>query len=268
MDSYRVGDIAVNVVNRAQPGARPPVLLVHGAGHGAWCWDGWMRQLAREGWEAHALSLRNHPPSGAVDAETFCTRLSVSDYVADVASVAAGIGRPAVVVGHSMGGIVVQSFAATNHEAAIAPAGMVLMTAAPPGQLGPIRDAPLPTSAPVTLDPATIAQRYFAGAPAAVVAQAVMKIVGESPSVMNEYSLGEGVPIARDAIRCPMLVLSAGLDGSTVPKDSRIADYYDADYIHKGETGHDMMLEPGADVLLNEVLAWVEASVMAPGSSH
>ena len=94
------------------PSSRPPLLLVHGAGHGAWCWELWMQVLPTKGWECFALSLRGHPGSLPVDRDTYCKHLRVADYAADVREVARHIGRPSVIIGHSMGGIVTQQYIA------------------------------------------------------------------------------------------------------------------------------------------------------------
>jgi pimeloyl-ACP methyl ester carboxylesterase len=39
---------------------RPPLLFVHGLGHGAWCWHNWLEAAAAAGHQAHALSFRGH----------------------------------------------------------------------------------------------------------------------------------------------------------------------------------------------------------------
>jgi pimeloyl-ACP methyl ester carboxylesterase len=72
------------------------VVLVHGAWHGAWAWDGVVAELARRGVVADAVEL---PFTGFAD---------------DVATVAAAIDRAgpgAVVCGHSYGGFVISAAA-------------------------------------------------------------------------------------------------------------------------------------------------------------
>ncbi|WP_330460939.1 lysophospholipase [Streptomyces sp. NBC_00820] len=85
-----------------KPG-RPPLLFVHGLGHGAWCWEHWLAASAAAGYTAHALSLRGHGGSGG---RLRTARLS--HFVDDVVHVAASLPRRPVLVGHSMGGLVVQ----------------------------------------------------------------------------------------------------------------------------------------------------------------
>jgi len=42
----------------------PVFLLVHGAQHGAWCWDKTLERLRALGHEAHAIDLPGHCRSG------------------------------------------------------------------------------------------------------------------------------------------------------------------------------------------------------------
>jgi pimeloyl-ACP methyl ester carboxylesterase len=87
----------------ADHGARPPIVLVHGAGLGAWCWEpNWMPFLAERGWHVYALSLRGH---GASDGDH--RKLRVRHYLDDVRLALRHVGSPAV-VGHSLGGYVIQ----------------------------------------------------------------------------------------------------------------------------------------------------------------
>ncbi len=240
-------------------GGRPPLLLVHGAGHGAWCWELWQERLPGLGWESYALSLRNHPGSRAVERQTFLERLRVEDYADDVATVARHIARPCVVVGHSMGGIVVQRFAARYGAEGGALAGLVLLASVGPGQLGPLRPAPLPTDQPYTLSREVAAERYFHTARPDVRERALERLVPESPAVMNQSTVGAGVPIAPEEIACPVLVVTAGHDRSVAPRDGRIADYYGGQWLHDAEDGHDVMLEGGWAALLARILAWADA---------
>ncbi len=108
-----------------------PVLFVHGAWHGAWCWDKYfLKYFEEHGFAAYALSLRGH--GNSYKPKWFnCTRLSA--YVDDLHGVAEKIashhGQPPVLVGHSMGGAVVQKYLETHPEIPAA----VLMASIPPG---------------------------------------------------------------------------------------------------------------------------------------
>ena len=87
---------------------RHPLLFVHGAWHGAWCWDEhFLDWFAARGWECHALDLRGH---GETPADPSLRRQRIKHYVDDLSSAVDRLDRPPVVVGHSMGGLVVQRF--------------------------------------------------------------------------------------------------------------------------------------------------------------
>ena len=119
----------LEVLRRSPAGtARPaPLLFVHGAWHGAWCWDKHlMPHLAAAGYECHALSLRGHAGSPGRERLRWT---SLADYVADVAEVAAALRAPPVLVGHSMGGAVVQKYLEDARRPA---AAMVLLASVPP----------------------------------------------------------------------------------------------------------------------------------------
>ncbi len=106
-----------------------PLLFVHGAWHGAWCWDQhFLDYFARHGFAAHALSLRGHGESEGRNRLRW-TRLA--EYVEDVARVARVLPRPPVVIGHSMGGAVVQKYLETRAAAA----GVLLASVPPSGAL-------------------------------------------------------------------------------------------------------------------------------------
>jgi pimeloyl-ACP methyl ester carboxylesterase len=68
---------------------KTPLLLVHGAWHGAWCWDEhFLDYVAAKGCRSLAVSLRGHGKSPAPKSIRFC---SIADFVDDVASVASSL---------------------------------------------------------------------------------------------------------------------------------------------------------------------------------
>ena len=102
-----------------------PILFIHGAYAGAWCWEEhFLPWFAQRGWAVHAVSLSGHgnsPGRGDLD------RLGLDHYVADIIETVATLPAPPILIGHSMGGMVVQKYL----ERAAAPA-VVLMASVPP----------------------------------------------------------------------------------------------------------------------------------------
>jgi non-heme chloroperoxidase len=125
MTHSRFHDLEVLARTPAGPSKQTPLLFIHGAYTGAWCWEEhFLPFFAEAGYAAYAVSLTGHAGSRGRDR---LDHLCIADYVADVVEVMARLPRPPVMIGHSMGGFVVQKYLET-HPAA----GAVLMCSVPP----------------------------------------------------------------------------------------------------------------------------------------
>lgn len=111
----------------ASPSAdRPPLLFVHGAWHGVWCWrTHFMPWFAAHGWDCYAFSLRGHGDSGGREQLRWA---SAADYVSDLSQIIQAMPAPPVLVAHSMGGYVAQRFLL---EADACVAGVALLASVP-----------------------------------------------------------------------------------------------------------------------------------------
>ena len=111
--------------NARRPRRQTPLLFIHGAYTAAWCWEEhFLPFFAEQGYLSNALSLSGH---GASRGRGHLDSLGIDDYLDDVAEVAASLAAPPVLIGHSMGGFVVQKYL-EKHDAPAA----VLMCSAPP----------------------------------------------------------------------------------------------------------------------------------------
>jgi len=107
-----------------------PLLFVHGALHGAWCWEvHFLDFFAQHGFTAHAVNLRGHGNSGKRGSMRW-TR--IADYVDDLTNAAEQLPSPPILIGHSMGGFIIEKYL-ENHSA---PAAVLLTTPPPTGLLG------------------------------------------------------------------------------------------------------------------------------------
>lgn len=106
--------------------ARPtPLLFVHGAFSGAWIWaDNFLPWFAERGFRAYALSLRGH---GRSDGHDTISWHSIASYVEDVEKLVYWLNEDPVLIGHSMGGFVVQKYLERHRAPAV-----VLLSSAPP----------------------------------------------------------------------------------------------------------------------------------------
>jgi len=102
----------------------PTLVFAHGAFAGAWIWlGGFLQFFAERGYPCVAFGFRGHanddphqPPHG----------IGLDQYVADIKEVVAGIDGPAVIVAHSMGGLVAQMALGT-----VRPRALCLLAPAP-----------------------------------------------------------------------------------------------------------------------------------------
>ena len=80
-------------------------ILIHGAWHGGWCWDGVIKELEKAGHTAEAPTLPGHNPNDDRSGITF------DNYVAAIVDTLNKQASPAVLVGHSSAGFLMQSAA-------------------------------------------------------------------------------------------------------------------------------------------------------------
>jgi pimeloyl-ACP methyl ester carboxylesterase len=117
---------------KGDPSVKTPfgtIILVHGAWHSAVCWaDNFLPYFAEQGYKVLAPSLRNHGKSASNGALCF---QRIRDYVADIQQVInENSGEKIYLIGHSMGGHVVQKYLELNPNAPIEKA--VLLCSVPP----------------------------------------------------------------------------------------------------------------------------------------
>lgn len=83
------------------------IVFVHGICHGAWCWENFISYFSDAGYRCYALSLRGH---GKSEGRKDLNKFTLADYVEDVKDVVAMCSTKPFLVGHSMGGAVVQQY--------------------------------------------------------------------------------------------------------------------------------------------------------------
>ncbi|MFZ1176002.1 MAG: alpha/beta hydrolase [Mycobacterium sp.] len=242
------------------------MLFVHGAWHGAWCWDEhFLDFFAARGYRSLAVSLRGHGKSPAPKPMQFC---SMADLVDDVDSVAKSLPRRPIVVGHSMGGFVVQKYL-ESHDAPAA----VLLASVPPSGIGRFllrrfKMHPLLTAGNLAI---TKSLRSVGGTPelaretffststpndevACYAAQLDEEYVGKH--VLDMLCLNLPKP---NLVTAPLLVLGAEHDVCfTQPEVRATAAAYHTEAEIFPEMGHDMMLEPGWAGVAERIHAWLE----------
>ncbi len=254
----------LEVIERGSAGAAHPVplLFVHGAWHAAWVWDEhFLGYFADRGYRAVAVSFRGH---GGSTSSKRLRDLSFADYVDDVATVARSLPVPPVVVGHSMGGGIVQKYL-ESHDA---PAGVLMCSSPPQGYLRsglrwlrrhPSHFAKLSVtgeSLPYVNTPELARERFFSPTtPEALVRQCAARLQEESARVGLDGLLKLPRP---DRVTAPLLVLGALEDGAVTPGEVRAtARAYRTDPVFFPGMGHNLMLEPGWATVAHRIDDWL-----------
>jgi pimeloyl-ACP methyl ester carboxylesterase len=243
-----------------------PLLFVHGAWHAAWCWDEhFLDFFADRGYRAVALSVRGH---GSSPAPKGLRRCSVADYVDDVAEVAARLPTQPVLVGHSMGGFVIQKY--LEHHTA---AGAILMQSVPPtGVLSatlrvarrhPIAFAKVNASlrlAPLVATPELVRDLFFSGSTPDKQVNSYQSRLQDESYLAFLGMLALDLVRTKQVNRIPMLVLGAEDDTIISQRQiRRTAAVYGAEAEIFPDMGHDVMLEPGWQAVAARIDGWFTA---------
>lgn len=244
--------------------ARPtPLLFVHGAFAGAWVWaERFFPLFAAAGYRAVALSLRGH---GGSNGHGEIEQHSIRDYVDDVATVVASLPSPPVVLGHSMGGFVVQKYL----ERHPAPAAVLMSSVPPQGLMASSFHLALKRPGLFveinglmggkTIPAQALREALFAReipAPRLRAYQERMSI--ESPRAIWDMTMFNLVWL-HAVHRTPLMVLGTDEDQLIPPflVQSTARAYGVADHIFRG-FGHGFMLEPGSEEIAAAMLAWLQ----------
>jgi pimeloyl-ACP methyl ester carboxylesterase len=242
-----------------------PLLFVHGAWHGAWCWEeNFLPYFAQAGYHSHALDLRGHGKSGEADRLRWT---SISHYVSDVRQVVERFEETPILIGHSMGGLVVQKYLESDTKIPAA----VLLASVPPG--GVIRTtlniamqhpiAFLKANAtmklyPIVGTPQLTREAFFsADMHETKVRTYYQRIQNESYRAFLDMMLFN-LPRPR-RVKTPMLVLGAANDTIFSVKEVKAsAKAYRTEAEIFNDMAHDMMLEAGWQSVADRILEWLE----------
>lgn len=219
-------------------GDRPPLVFVHGGGHASWCWTNLLAHYVAARWECVSFDWYGHGRSAGLPPDVFLRR-SIGDVAEEVGVAAEVVGRPPVLVGHSMGAAACLAYAATHPVA-----GLVLLTPVVPAGLGAV-----PLDLPVDLDrlfgPPSLPQAramFFPGLADDAARRYWELLCPESPVAVQEATRWElALDLAR--IDTAALVIAGERDVLCPPATVRLlARAINADYLELADCGHDDVL--------------------------
>jgi pimeloyl-ACP methyl ester carboxylesterase len=246
-------------------GPRPPLVFVHGSAHASWCWhEHFLEYFDTRGFASYAIDLRGH---GDADAGEYLRWTPITHYVNDLTAAVAAIPEPPVLIGHSMGGLVIQKYLER------APARAAILIAPSPAH-GMLRSgARLVLHHPLIFAHValTLDARHLYSTPAR--ARALLFGPELSDAKVADYSARfgrESIRVLFDLMfdrpkvdrirgRCPMLVMGAGRDAILSARDiTETARAYQAPYHMVPAMGHDMMLDVGWESVARHMADWID----------
>jgi pimeloyl-ACP methyl ester carboxylesterase len=250
-----------------------PLLSVHGGWHAAWWWDDhFLDFFAAAGYRAVALSLRAHGTSPTTKP---VRKVSIADYLDDVGATADKLGDHPVLIGHSLGGFVVQRYL-ENHRA---PAAVLVASVPPQGVLGmgfrvwrrhpliSIRSFAGGTLLEFIDTPALTRDYLFcADTPEATVESCMQRAGAESIRAGMTDPMVRRVKTRR--VTTPILVLGAEHDGFVSAGDVRATARAYRTEPEFFDMGHNMMLEPGWADVAGRIYAWLQTRDLASQSQR
>lgn len=257
----------LEVISKTPTGGEPkldPLLFIHGLWHGAWCWDvHFLDYFAAQGYHVHAVSLRGHGKSAGREKLRWWR---VKHYVEDVAQVARSLPAPPIVIGHSMGGLVVQRYL----EKYRAPAGILVASVPPrgviPTALRFLRHHPLQflkinlkmSMYPTIETPELTREVLFSPTtPAEIVNDTLARLQDDSYMTFLDMMLF-GLP-KPTRVNAPLLVLGGQQDGVISPQMVRdTAHSYRTEPI-MFEMGHNLMTDSGWEAVAQTIAQWLQA---------
>jgi pimeloyl-ACP methyl ester carboxylesterase len=257
-ETYKVKGVSVEKYSPADKQDKPPVILVHGGTHAAWCWEKWAPLLAENGYEVHALNWYNHADSAKLPEDEFIKRSIVDVAHREVTYVADALGRVPIVIGHSMGGLASAVYASVNDVAKLVLIAPVMPAAPHPNPV------PLPVDMTKPYPPFPFEQSrevFYTTLTDEEARPYIERLVSESPQAVSE-AVGWTVELDPAKITASTLVIADELD-HLIPNDAlkRYADMLHAPYKEYSGVGHcDLLVkEPTWRTVATDTIAWLES---------
>lgn len=245
--------------------SKPPLFLIHGVLHGAWCWEPWwIPYFTKAGHDCYAIDLPGH---GDLSGHRI-NRITFTDYVDAIVDAIQIIPDSPILVGHSMGGLLIQKVMER-----LQPRGAVLLAPLPRRGIGPsawriLRHDPLHfLHALLTRD-----MRKAFQSSAQVRWAMYSDLIDQAELDRYRAKMGQESFLAflgmlwprvrlSDTPRIPTLLVAAGQDQLISMADwLDTAHYLSAEMVDIREAPHNLMLDPCWPLVAERVDIWLQTT--------
>jgi pimeloyl-ACP methyl ester carboxylesterase len=249
---------------------KPKLVFVHGICVGAWVWDEFfLPYFAEHGFEAHALSLRGHGTSGGSGG---LMGWGLDDYSNDLDDVVTSLEGPVVVIGHSMGGAVVQNWLRIGESRKKA-VGAALLASVPPwglmvsavrmGLLYPQLSKEISRMLMMgtgNVDKNIMHESLFSKGTSDLVFNKFIKYLGDESLVASIQVQGLYPFAPLPFVPLPSIFVGGAEDDRFIPnfEVERTASYYGVDAHLVKDLAHSVMLDANWEAMAKPMLSWLE----------
>jgi len=229
------------------------IVFVHGMCHGAWCWEEYFIPFFEQlGYHCIAFDLPGHAQQGSTKSIHF----SLDDYVDALADIVDKLEEDPIIIGHSMGGMILQKYLA---KAKCKKA--ILMSSVPPSGVL------LPSLRVLINHPCAV--KYLFQANLLGVFKRYPHLMFSSNSRSEHYAnkmcsesfwayLQLLIPFRQMEKRVPMLVMGGTEDQLiSVSEFEQTAKKYEADLSLLEGGSHDLMLESDCQKYVDAIHSWL-----------
>lgn len=257
----RIKDIRVEETLPERSKFTSPLLFIHGLWAGHWSWQAYAGYLAHRGWECWAIDLRGRPVQAV-------GKISLQDYVDDVAEVTGALETQPILIGHDLGGLVALSVAASLRVRALVMLAPLVPRGWTAAALFPflfIRLKTLPAllwGRPLAPPPWALASRcLLAGLPPTIQQRVWSRLVPDSGALVHNLVRGR---LSFPALpELPPLLVTAGAEDQLTPALAarQLAERLHADYQEHPERGHWLLEGPGWEETAASIHRWLVKSL-------
>jgi len=251
-----------------------PLLFIHGTLHTAACWDvHFLDYFVQHGYAAHALNLRGH---GNSEGRENLRWTRIVDFVEDVVNAVQQLPSPPILIGHSMGGFIIQHYL-EDHDIP----GAVLLSSASPFGLLPtaIRTARRQPWAfakvnltmsllPMIATPELVGEAFFSNdLPEELLVKYWKQTQDDSfRAFLDMVALDLPKP---EKVKTPVLVLGAGQDNMIGRREVEVtARAYNTQAVIIPDVAHNSMLEQRWQSVAKQVLTWLNERQVVDASAQ
>lgn len=256
---------------QGKAGMGKDIVMVHGASEGGWCFDTFRKPFEAKGWTVHAPDLIGHG-SDDKDAKTRLAGIGLADYREQLLPLVKSFASPPVLLGHSMGAVLVQQLAAMGLAKAL-----VLVSPAPRTGILPSSDSEkdlaqgfmtIPSFWKTVISPDfDLASFYSMNKVPEGERRALFDKFGPESGLAYfqlffwQIDKAKGAYVDTGAVTCPVLVVSGSDDNLVSPATARATaqGYSRATLWEEPGHGHMLIVEPGAEEIAARIADWTGA---------